>query len=299
MSKNVRMNDLQIGDKTILRDDTLNRYFSDIKCHTSVYLTKDEEVKLFTEYNKTKSKDIKDRIVEANLRFVISIAKMCYIKNNTLSIDDYIQWGNIGLIDAVDLFDITRGFKFISYAVFHIRKEIYKHLNEFRRVKIPSNVINFETKINKFGNKFLTENEFSLTMFEIAEHLIEEGLINYSKEFIYGLNAFAGEKSIDEDLNNADEIQIHETIESDEDVSLTDKADNNTMWDSLFSVLTIRERDMVEMYFGIGKLLPESFETIAAIYKLTDSRVNQIILGSIKKLKEHASANEISWCQLV
>ena len=297
-NKQARMSDITIGNEFTLLDESINRYFNDIKYYMKQYISDNEEVELFMEYKRTKSESIKHRIVKANLRFVVSIAKMCYIKNNTLSVIDYIQWGNIGLIDAIDLFDVTRGFKFISYAVFHIRKELYKNMNEFRRVRIPSNIITIESKINRFNEKHLQQNEFLLSMHDIADQFTEDGLIS-GRGFIHGLMAFAGNKSIDDVILEMDELEIHETIESEEDIPLTDKSDINHKWEELFSILSTKDRDMVELFYGVGGNIPKSIESIGEMYKLTNQRVSQIVTKSVNKLKEHASVKKISWSELV
>src|SRR5574343_814587 len=164
-------NIITIQQGIIDRDEQMNKYFNDLsKCKV---LNREEEVELFRRYSKTKCPRIKDRIVRANLRFVVSVAKVLDIKNTTISMSDLIQYGNLGLVEAVDLFDYTRGFKFISFAVHHIRKQIYANIGLSRRIHIPENIMRIERQINKE-----IENQLQLNGWSSVEEDVFDILLN-------------------------------------------------------------------------------------------------------------------------
>lgn len=253
-------------------DDTITKYFKEIK--KAKTLTPDEEVELAIRI-KNGDKVAIDTLVNANLKFVISIAKEYQGQGLTLS--DLISEGNYGLIKAATRFDHTRGFKFISYAVWWVKQSIIQSLNDNARVvRLPANIINKISKLNKeFSNGENNENE----IFSKISNF-DETLLNYPKSssLNQSINDEGGEII---DLIVGDEIEDNiETIE----VSELIKIELN----NILSVLDERERAIIESYFGINNEHDGmTLEAIGDKYDLTKERIRQIKEKAIRKLRHN------------
>lgn len=227
-----------------------------------------------------------ERLTKANLRFVVSVSKQ--YQNQGLSLPDLINEGNLGLIKAAQRFDETRGFKFISYAVWWIRQSILQALAEQARiVRLPLNKIGAINKMNKTFAQLEQQFEREPTQDEVAD------LLEISTKDVKDSMKHAGRHvsmdaplTSDEDSSNMYEVLISEDSET---------PDNQLMNDSLrkeveraLSTLTLREADVVRLYFGIGGKQPMTLEEIGEQFDLTRERVRQIKEKAIRRLK-HSS----------
>lgn len=252
-------------------DDTITKYFKEIK--KSKGLTPEQEVELAIRIKNGDQLAI-DELVNANLKFVISIAKEYQGQGLTLS--DLISEGNLGLIKAATRFDHTKGFKFISYAVWWVKQSIIQSLNDNSRVvRLPANVINKISKLNKeFGNGEDNESEL---MSEISE--FDASLLNYPKSS--SLN-----KTVNEDGGEIIDLIIGEDSENDTTFEISDIVKDEL--NNILSVLDERERMIIESYFGINSNHDGmTLEAIGDKYDLTKERIRQIKEKAIRKLRHN------------
>ena len=224
-----------------------------------------------------------EKLTKANLRFVVSVSKQ--YQNQGLSLQDLINEGNLGLIKAAQRFDETRGFKFISYAVWWIRQSIMQALAEQSRiVRLPLNRIGSLNKINKAYAKLEQEYEREPDSKEIADMLqVDEDEIKTS------IRNNGRHISMDAPLLNDDDNNLYDLISSDE----APNPDTELINDSLkieieraISTLTAREADVLRLYFGLNRKVPLSLDEIAEKYELSRERVRQIKERAIRRLKQ-------------
>jgi len=228
-----------------------------------------------------------DKLTRANLRFVVSVAKQ--YQNQGLSLPDLINEGNLGLIKAAEKFDETRGFKFISYAVWWIRQSILQALAEQSRiVRLPLNQVGSLNKINKAFQKFEQENERKPSPEELAEQLdipvekiadtmkVSGRHVSVDAPFVEGEDNSLLDVMVNDDSPNADKGLLFESLSREIDRVLT-------------STLAERERDIVRKFFGIGT--PElTLEEIGDEFGLTRERVRQIKEKAIRKMKQNSKS---------
>ena len=222
-----------------------------------------------------------EKLTKANLRFVVSVAKQ--YQNQGLSLPDLINEGNLGLIKAAEKFDETRGFKFISYAVWWIRQSILQALAEQSRiVRLPLNQVGSLNKINKAFSKFEQENERKPSAEEVADTL------ELSKDKIEDTLRVSGRHiSVDAPFVDGEDNSLLDVLENKD----SPIADNNLLSESLrkevdraLCTLTDRERDIIKLFFGIG--IPEmTLEEIGDRFGLTRERVRQIKEKAIRRLR--------------
>jgi len=228
--------------------------------------------------------DIKalDKLIRANLRFVVSVSKQ--YQNQGLSLPDLINEGNLGLIKAAQRFDETRGFKFISYAVWWIRQSILQALAEQARiVRLPLNKIGSINKINKTFADLEQKYEREPSVQEIAEVL--EMAPDDVKE---ALKSAGRHVSMDAPITQDEETTLYDVILSKDSPS----PDKSLLTDSLrkeiervLSTLTYREANIIRLYFGLNGKHPHTLEEIGEEFSLTRERVRQIKEKAIKRLK--------------
>jgi RNA polymerase primary sigma factor len=228
-----------------------------------------------------------EKLTRANLRFVVSVAKQ--YQNQGLSLPDLINEGNLGLIKAAEKFDETRGFKFISYAVWWIRQSILQALAEQSRiVRLPLNQVGSLNKINKAFSKFEQENERRPSPEELAEQLdipvdkitdtmkVSGRHISVDAPFVEGEDNSLLDVMINDDSPNADRTLINESLSKEIERVLA-------------HTLSDRERDIVKKFFGIG--VPEmTLEEIGDEFGLTRERVRQIKEKAIRKLRPNSKS---------
>jgi RNA polymerase primary sigma factor len=256
-------------------DETISKYFKDVR--KSVILSQEQEIELAKKIKNGDQKAI-DALVKANLKFVVSIAKE--YQGQGLPLSDLINEGNYGLIKAAYKFDHTKGFRFISYAVWWIRQSILQSLNDnARTVRLPTNVINKLTYLNKKIAQFETTNEREPVFGDILD---DENnalpLLHYPKC-----------ASLNETVNE-DGDELIDLIPFDEEESeiLNDEKLKKEL-NNVLSNLCERERVIVEDYFGINRESKSmTLEAIGERYGLTKERIRQIKLKAIRKLRHNA-----------
>ena len=251
-------------------------------------ITADEEVELAQRIRQGDMAAL-EKLTKANLRFVVSVSKQ--YQNQGLSLPDLINEGNLGLIKAARRFDETRGFKFISYAVWWIRQSILQALAEQSHiVRLPLNKIGSINKINKTYAKLEQEFEREPNAEEIAEVLdlteaeVKESMKNAGRHV-----------SMDAPLVQDEDNNMYDVLKSDEVVT----PETQLLYESLrkeidraISTLTQREADVVRLYFGLNGGHPMTLEEIGEKFDLTRERVRQIKEKAIRRLK-HTSRSKI------
>jgi len=224
-----------------------------------------------------------EKLTKANLRFVVSVAKQ--YQNQGLSLSDLINEGNLGLIKAAQRFDETRGFKFISYAVWWIRQSILQALAEQSRiVRLPLNKVGSLNKINKAFASLEQKFEREPTPEELSEVLEID-----HKEIRTTVSVAARHVSVDAPFVDGEDNSLLDVLENsniaDTDVSLSYKDSLRKEIERSLNTLTERQRDVVKLYFGIGVEHSMSLEDIGGQFGLTRERVRQIKDKAINKLK--------------
>ncbi len=274
--------------KSITNRETasLDKYLQDIG--KEELISAEEEVVLAQRIKQGDQKAL-DKLCKANLRFVVSVAKQ--YQNQGLSLPDLINEGNLGLIKAAQRFDETRGFKFISYAVWWIRQSILQALAEQSRiVRLPLNQVGSLNKIKKESSRLEQKFERPPSPDEIAESLeIPEYKIDAALKISTRYISMDAPLTEDEDMKFID-------VFVDEDTPVTDAG---LMRESLareiqrsLATLTEKERDVVNLYYGIGMNHGLTLEEIGAKFDLTRERVRQIKEKAIRRLK-HTSRSKL------
>ena len=283
------MRQLKIAKQVTNREtDSLNKYLQDIG--KVELITADEEVELAKKIRQGDRVAL-ERLTKANLRFVVSVSKQ--YQNQGLALPDLINEGNVGLIKAAERFDETRGFKFISYAVWWIRQSILQALAEQARiVRLPLNKIGNINKINRAYSELEQKFERPPSADELAEFL------NCSiQEVKQSLAQNGRHVSMDAPLVDGDESSssMYDVMSGDSMPS----PDNNLVLESLrndirtsLTTLTPRESEVISMFYGLDGKPPMSLEEIGSKFDLTRERVRQIKEKAIRRLK-HTSKNRI------
>jgi RNA polymerase primary sigma factor len=251
-------------------------------------ITADEEVEL-AQRIKAGDQIALEKLTKANLRFVFSVAKQ--YQNQGLTLPDLINEGNLGLIKAAQRFDETRGFKFISYAVWWIRQSILQALAEQSRiVRLPLNKIGSINKINKTYAFLEQSHERPPSAEEIAKEL--DMTINDVKESMKNSGRHV---SMDAPLVEGEDSNLYDVLRSGE----SPNPDRDLLHESLrteieraLETLTPREADVIRLYFGLGNQHPMTLEEIGETFDLTRERVRQIKEKAIRRLK-HTSRSKI------
>ncbi|MEZ4912154.1 MAG: RNA polymerase sigma factor RpoD/SigA [Saprospiraceae bacterium] len=245
-------------------------------------LTPEEEVDLAQKI-KEGDQEALEKLTKANLRFVVSVAKQ--YQNQGLSLSDLINEGNLGLIKAAQRFDETRGFKFISYAVWWIRQSILQALAEQSRiVRLPLNKVGSLNKINRAFSELEQEFEREPSPEELAE-LLEIP----TEEVETTLGVAARHVSMDAPFIDGEDNSLLDVLENnstpDTDAALEYKESLRREIERSLSTLTDRQADVIKLYFGIGIEHPMSLEDIGDKFGLTRERVRQIKDKAINKLR--------------
>ncbi len=266
---------------------SLDKYLQDIG--KEELITADEEVELARKIKQGDQLAL-EKLTRANLRFVVSVAKQ--YQNQGLTLPDLINEGNLGLIKAAQKFDETRGFKFISYAVWWIRQSILSALAEQARiVRLPLNQVGSLNKINKAFSRLEQEYERPPSAEELAESLeVPEDKIKES------MNVSGRHISMDAPLSaNEDGGTLMDVMANND----SPKADTLLMSESLqreiersLSTLTDKEREIIRLFFGIGMNHGLTLEEIGSKFNLTRERVRQIKEKAIRRLR-HTSRNKL------
>lgn len=264
---------------------SLDKYLQEIGKEDLI--TVEEEVELAQRIRKGDQKAL-EKLMRANLRFVVSVAKQ--YQNQGLSLPDLINEGNLGLIKAAGKFDETRGFKFISYAVWWIRQSILQALAEQSRiVRLPLNQVGSLNKINKAFSRFEQENERRPSPEELADSLdlpaekvadtlrVSGRHISVDAPFVEGEDNSLLDVLVNDDSPIADRTLINESLSTEVERAL--------------STLTERERDIIKLFFGINTQ-EMTLEEIGEKFGLTRERVRQIKEKAIRRLR-HSSRSKL------
>ena len=280
------MRQLKISKSFTNRESaSLDKYLQEIG-HEEL-LSVEEEVELAQKIKKGDRRAL-ERLTRANLRFVVSVAKQ--YQNQGLSLPDLINEGNVGLIKAAEKFDETRGFKFISYAVWWIRQSILQAIAEQSRiVRLPLNQVGSVNKINRELNKFEQEHERRPSVDEIADRIdlpeekVEEAMkannrhVSMDAPFADGEDNSLLDVLADSNMPMADKALVQESLRKEIDRAI--------------DLLNDREQKVVRAFFGIGS--PEmTLEEIGDKYNLTRERVRQIKEKAIRRLR-HNTKNKL------
>ena len=264
---------------------SLDKYLQEIGKEDLI--TVEEEVELAQRIRKGDQKAL-EKLTRANLRFVVSVAKQ--YQNQGLSLPDLINEGNLGLIKAAEKFDETRGFKFISYAVWWIRQSILQALAEQSRiVRLPLNQVGSLNKINKAFSRFEQENERRPSPEELADSLdlpaekvadtlrVSGRHISVDAPFVEGEDNSLLDVLVNDDSPIADRTLINESLSTEVERAL--------------STLTERERDIIKLFFGINTQ-EMTLEEIGEKFGLTRERVRHIKEKAIRRLR-HSSRSKL------
>ena len=274
------MSQLKITKSITNRESqSLDKYLQEIGREELV--TPEEEVELAQRIRNGDQKAL-EKLTRANLRFVVSVAKQ--YQNQGLSLPDLINEGNLGLIKAAEKFDETRGFKFISYAVWWIRQSILQALAEQSRiVRLPLNQVGSLNKINKALSKFEQENERLPSNDELSE------MIEVPKDKIADTLRVSGRHvSVDAPFVEGEDNSLLDILPNDDSPSADKGLVNeslSTEIDRALQILTPREREIIKSFFGIG-CQEMTLEEIGERLDLTRERVRQIKEKAIRKLKK-------------
>jgi len=273
------MRQLKISQSITNRESaSLQQYFTDIAKIPMV--TPQEEV-ILTQKIRQGDHAALERLTSANLRFVVSVAKQ--YESSGLTLGDLINEGNLGLIKAAKRFDETKGFKFISYAVWWIRQSILQAINDHARmVRIPANKVGDLSKINKASSELEQHLERAATVEEIAE------ILEVTVEKVAGTLASASRHlSVDAPFSSEEEntlLDVLQNPESNTDKYIMDDSLRTEISRSL-KMLDSRDREIVELFFGLGGSQPLSLEEIGEKFNLTRERVRQIKDKALARLR--------------
>lgn len=282
------MRQLKISKQITNRESqSLDKYLQEIG--RVDLITSDEEV-ILAQRIREGDQIALEKLTKANLRFVVSVAKQ--YQNNGLTLGDLINEGNLGLIKAAKRFDETRGFKFISYAVWWIRQSIMQALAEQSRiVRLPLNRVGSLNKISKTFSEL--EQKFQR---EPSPEELAEVLEITTEEVAANLKISGRHVSMDAPFVNGEENGLLDVLENDSE----ETPDSGLMNDSLrkevqraLSTLTQRESDVIAYYFGLNGEHPMTLEEIGEKYNLTRERVRQIKEKATRRLRHSSRSNSL------
>jgi len=259
---------------------TLRQYFKEIGDQEP--LSSEEEIEVVKKVKKGNSEAL-DKLLKANLRFVVTVAKK--YQGNNLPLEDLINEGNLGLIKAAKKFDETKGFKFISYAVWWIRQSIMKAISDYSRmIRLPMNVITDINKISRISAQFSREFEREPTAKELREMMEQENIKTATLKH-YNNRA----KSIDEPIDENGDKTLKDVLPNQNtqpparhqyEQSFSQEIDN------ALDMLDSRERKIIKQYFGIGRERPATLEEVGETFALTRERIRQIKERALRKLRQ-------------
>ncbi|HFC00819.1 MAG TPA: RNA polymerase sigma factor RpoD/SigA [Phaeodactylibacter sp.] len=284
------MRQLKITNKITARESlSLDKYLNDIGKIS--LLTADEEAELARRI-RAGDEEALDKLTRANLRFVVSVAKQ--YQNQGLSLSDLINEGNVGLMKAGRRFDETKGFKFISYAVWWIRQSILQSIVEYSRiVRLPLNKVGSYNKINQAYLSFVQKFEREPTHEELADIL---GL--KTKEVTTMLKGNGRHLSFDAPLSSEDgdstmlDVISSSDPDSSPDINLMDQSLKDEVEQGL-SILSPREVEVLSSYYGLNGHKSLTLEEIGDLYGLTRERVRQIKERAIRRLRKSYNRNNL------
>lgn len=267
---------------------SIKNYFRELRSLEQI--SGDEQVELAKKAQKGDRKAL-NKLVESNLRFVVSVSKD-YLYSG-VPLEDLISEGNLGLIKAIDKYDASKGFKFISYAVWWIRQSIMQSIyEEASVVRLPVNKINSLNKINRAKETLLKELEREPTPREISKlsKVPEKEIKSFS---VSGNFSF----SIDDKISEDSDSSITDTLEGEGLEEIEGKLNKSSLIsdiDSVLSKLSKREADIIRMYFGLGEYTQEmTLKEIGKELSLTNERVRQLKETALRRLRMHDKSSKL------
>lgn len=282
----MQMKQLKINQRiTNKSSESINQYFSEI--NKIPLLTNSEELELA---KKAKNGDVNSiqKLTVHNLRFVVSVAKQ--YQGQGISLEDLINEGNLGLIRAAQKFDESRGFKFISYAVWWIRQGIIQTITENgKAVRMPTNKVRNYNKVNFFFENFVKEHHRDPSIDELQKYINDEN-IDVREAFVFGNQTTSMEANISsgEDKFTLTDVLIDESEDSEK--KLANKFLIKDIEKSLLK-LNKRQKEIVCMYFGLFNYERKTLEEIGKKFSITRERVRQIKDGAIRELRTHETSS--------
>lgn len=283
------MRQLKITNKITARESlALDKYLNDIG--KIAMLTADDEAEMARRIRQGDEEALA-KLTRANLRFVVSVAKQ--YQNQGLSLSDLINEGNVGLMKAAKRFDETKGFKFISYAVWWIRQSILQAIVEYSRiVRLPLNKVGSYNKVNEAYLSFIQEFEREPTNEELAEMLEMS-----PKEVGNMLKGNGRHVSVDAPLSGEEgDSTMLDVIADEDDMGPDFKLMEQSLKDEVkqgLSILNIREVEVLSAYYGLEGQKPLTLEEIGEMYGLTRERVRQIKERAIRRLRKSYNRNNL------
>ncbi|MDX1476465.1 MAG: RNA polymerase sigma factor RpoD/SigA [Saprospiraceae bacterium] len=279
------MRQLVITASITRRDEkSLQRYLTEIAAHD--VLTPDQELELFQRF-KAGDEEAFELIIQHNLRFVVSVAKQ--YQHTGLWLGDLISEGNIGLIKAAKRFDETKGFKFISYAVWWIRQSILQAINvRGRKIRVPANQIGLKYKLLRAKERFMQSHERSPSTEELAD------MTGFSPDMISRSDRLVNKcKSLDAPLVEDSDATLVEVMADeamrDPDFEVAVRESQQREVEQLLQEVSPREATILSLYYGIEREYPMSLNDISDRIGISQERIRQIRDKSIKKLRRKAT----------
>lgn len=284
------MRQLKISRSITSRNNkALDRYLNEIA--REPMLTPEEEAELATKIHKggKEGEQARDRLVSANLRFVVSVAKQ--YQNQGIFLTDLINEGNMGLVKAAEKFDETRGFKFISYAVWWIRQSIIEALAvKSRIVRVPLNQVGIAGKVNRATEQFVQLNGRIPSTQELSQITgIDENTIESARDANSHTTSIDAPLGNEEGDNSMADILTSDDTSTYSDSQLDRESMNQFINDLLKEVLNEREQTIIRESFGIG-VMEKSLEEIADEMGMTRERIRQVKEKAIRKIKYSSAA---------
>lgn len=274
---------------TSRNNEALDRYLNEIA--REPMLTPEEEAELATKIHKggKEGEQARDRLVSANLRFVVSVAKQ--YQNQGIFLTDLINEGNMGLVKAAEKFDETRGFKFISYAVWWIRQSIIEALAvKSRIVRVPLNQVGIAGKVNRATDQFVQLNGRIPSTQELSQITgIDENTIESARDANSHTTSIDAPLGNEEGDNSMADILTSDDTSTNSDSQLDRESMNQFINDLLKEVLNEREQTIIRESFGIG-VMEKSLEEIADEMGMTRERIRQVKEKAIRKIKYSSAA---------
>jgi RNA polymerase primary sigma factor len=280
------MKRLKINQRiTVKESDSINCYFNEI--NKIPLLDNKEEIELAKKAKKGDLNSVQ-KLTLHNLRFVVSVAKQ--YQGQGMPLEDLINEGNIGLIRAAQKFDESKGFKFISYAVWWIRQSIIQCLIEnSKNVRIPTNKLRNSNKVNAFFDKFVQKHNREPTVEELQEFINDEN-IDVREAFLFNNKSV----NVEDKISNGEESFTYEDLLTDDyynsDNELNQKLFLRDIENSL-KKLNERQKEIICMYFGLFNYERKTLEEIGNFYSITRERVRQIKDGAIKVMRMHDTSS--------
>ena len=270
------------------RNDLTIAYFEDIKKYTVLSIDEERELlSLYKNGNKKESEMALHKLVECNQRFVVSVARRWSTQENLM---DVVNEGNMGLIKAINCFDLDKKQRLITYAVFWIRKYITNYVSTTSKLVRPVNAHKIFTYVNKTVNRFFAENGRMPYPEEVQDILKEKHNIILCKEDVlqYTVSSIDSKSSFNDDGENQTLSEVGEFAKKTCSNNINNEIENNNLKhyvQTILSTLTPREKDIVVRHFGIDCEV-ETLEDIGKKHKLTRERCRQILVSVIDKLKD-------------